>query len=122
MLSARRRRSRTTNARVGLVSPMPPPRPRSTYQNADGSEFGALSDSDWSPPSIGGRGEGGSAQSSRFAVIADQLESRRQCLAVGQLLAGGGRTRGRSEEHTSELQSQSNLVCRLLLGKPSPPD
>src|SRR2546427_1107110 len=24
---------------------------------------------------------------------------------------------GRSEEHTSELQSQSNLVCRLLLEK-----
>src|SRR2546430_15747812 len=28
-----------------------------------------------------------------------------------------GRTGGRSEEHTSELQSQSNLVCRLLLEK-----
>src|SRR6266567_515038 len=28
-----------------------------------------------------------------------------------------GRPRGRSEEHTSELQSQSNLVCRLLLEK-----
>src|SRR3989475_5818528 len=27
------------------------------------------------------------------------------------------RFRGRSEEHTSELQSQSNLVCRLLLEK-----
>src|SRR5688572_32322961 len=27
------------------------------------------------------------------------------------------RTRVRSEEHTSELQSQSNLVCRLLLEK-----
>src|SRR2546430_8819889 len=26
-------------------------------------------------------------------------------------------SRGRSEEHTSELQSQSNLVCRLLLEK-----
>src|SRR5688572_31104841 len=26
-------------------------------------------------------------------------------------------THGRSEEHTSELQSQSNLVCRLLLEK-----
>src|SRR5256886_12470149 len=26
-------------------------------------------------------------------------------------------TGGRSEEHTSELQSQSNLVCRLLLEK-----
>src|SRR2546430_8288837 len=34
---------------------------------------------------------------------------------------GGGRMTGtvatRSEEHTSELQSQSNLVCRLLLEK-----
>src|SRR2546430_4746970 len=28
-----------------------------------------------------------------------------------------GRQRPRSEEHTSELQSQSNLVCRLLLEK-----
>src|SRR3990167_9415201 len=28
-----------------------------------------------------------------------------------------GSTRARSEEHTSELQSQSNLVCRLLLEK-----
>src|SRR5947208_2062104 len=93
MLSAPSRPRPSTNARVRLVSSMSPPRPRSTYQNADGSEFGALSDSDWSPPSIGGRGEGGSAQASRFAVIADQLESRRQCLAVGQLLAGGGRTR-----------------------------
>src|SRR2546427_7529177 len=27
------------------------------------------------------------------------------------------RRHGRSEEHTSELQSQSNLVCRLLLEK-----
>src|SRR2546430_5535806 len=27
------------------------------------------------------------------------------------------RGRSRSEEHTSELQSQSNLVCRLLLEK-----
>src|SRR2546430_11144665 len=27
------------------------------------------------------------------------------------------RLRKRSEEHTSELQSQSNLVCRLLLEK-----
>src|SRR2546427_12639652 len=28
-----------------------------------------------------------------------------------------GDARRRSEEHTSELQSQSNLVCRLLLEK-----
>src|SRR2546430_9882388 len=30
---------------------------------------------------------------------------------------GGEIPRLRSEEHTSELQSQSNLVCRLLLEK-----
>src|SRR5438270_8839366 len=31
-----------------------------------------------------------------------------------------GHQAGRSEEHTSELQSQSNLVCRLLLEKKKP--
>src|SRR2546427_8470544 len=30
-------------------------------------------------------------------------------------------THDRSEEHTSELQSQSNLVCRLLLEKKKKP-
>src|SRR2546430_11542903 len=30
---------------------------------------------------------------------------------------GAQRRHARSEEHTSELQSQSNLVCRLLLEK-----
>src|SRR2546430_11844800 len=35
--------------------------------------------------------------------------------AVGQLAVLPGSRR--SEEHTSELQSQSNLVCRLLLEK-----
>src|SRR2546427_8541706 len=33
------------------------------------------------------------------------------------VLERDGRIRLRSEEHTSELQSQSNLVCRLLLEK-----
>src|SRR2546430_6521948 len=32
------------------------------------------------------------------------------------------RPKTRSEEHTSELQSQSNLVCRLLLEKKKIPD
>src|SRR2546427_9283793 len=31
------------------------------------------------------------------------------------------RRNSRSEEHTSELQSQSNLVCRLLLEKKNKP-
>src|SRR2546430_12629961 len=41
-------------------------------------------------------------------------------VATGALLALFAREHtgeGRSEEHTSELQSQSNLVCRLLLEK-----
>src|SRR5688572_32453580 len=41
---------------------------------------------------------------------AEGLQGRRP-----RLHREGGR--GRSEEHTSELQSQSNLVCRLLLEK-----
>src|SRR6516165_8792493 len=44
---------------------------------------------------------------------------------IGTLLIGSvrltpiciGETPARAEEHTSELQSQSNLVCRLLLEK-----
>src|SRR2546430_10244346 len=35
----------------------------------------------------------------------------------GFLVATAAPIEGRSEEHTSELQSQSNLVCRLLLAK-----
>src|SRR2546430_10209791 len=38
--------------------------------------------------------------------LLQSLDQRRRQLA-----------RARSEEHTSELQSQSNLVCRLLLEK-----
>src|SRR2546425_4299023 len=37
-----------------------------------------------------------------------------QCRGVGR---GGGARSGRSEEHTSELQSLAYLVCRLLLEK-----
>src|SRR2546430_9451324 len=48
----------------------------------------------------------------RFAGL-DGFEHHVQILGRG-LLAGEGL---RSEEHTSELQSQSNLVCRLLLEK-----
>src|SRR2546430_3083528 len=50
-------------------------------------------------------------------------EPFRQRLAAGPGVASSlnriehHRRVGRSEEHTSELQSQSNLVCRLLLEK-----
>src|SRR5439155_16292119 len=38
-------------------------------------------------------------------------------LAFGALLGRRERRSGRSEEHTSELQSRGHLVCRLLLEK-----
>src|SRR3712207_6873433 len=42
-------------------------------------------------------------------------------LAWGPLRWIGVRSYGRSEEHTSELQSRQYLVCRLLLEKKSRP-
>src|SRR2546430_3497294 len=47
-----------------------------------------------------------------FDVVHLRVAAR--SLGVEKLEAGEG---VRSEEHTSELQSQSNLVCRLLLEK-----
>src|SRR2546430_10515589 len=44
--------------------------------------------------------------------VAAALEHERPQPLFAELLGGP-----RSEEHTSELQSQSNLVCRLLLEK-----
>src|SRR5438034_4681570 len=56
-----------------------------------------------------------------LGVTARDLES---ILRTAQIEVGDGQLRGqqhleilRSEEHTSELQSHSDLVCRLLLEK-----
>src|SRR2546427_9392634 len=58
------------------------------------------------------------------SVILDPREERRQHEQHARdeqeppvLRPTWPRVRQRSEEHTSELQSQSNLVCRLLLEK-----
>src|SRR2546426_5873413 len=47
--------------------------------------------------------------------VGPELAPRR--LRAGPLPAGPGGEVTRSEEHTSELQSPCNLVCRLLLEK-----
>src|SRR5205085_12521045 len=66
---------------------------------------------------------GQSCERARIAEpLPETLERRVQELppAVGRdagLDALASRAPERSEEHTSELQSQSNLVCRLLLEK-----
>src|SRR2546427_8460920 len=48
-------------------------------------------------------------------VAGSDLERPLGDWVIGEAVAQAARRR--SEEHTSELQSQSNLVCRLLLGK-----
>src|SRR2546427_3754265 len=59
---------------------------------------------------------------SRFlSAITREASIRPDCQSARLLkrsdLAGWMARSPRSEEHTSELQSQSNLVCRLLLEK-----
>src|SRR5690606_41519773 len=48
---------------------------------------------------------------------ADQGHAARTVTSFARSVIGTGRTGDRSEEHTSELQSRENLVCRLLLEK-----
>src|SRR2546427_7757165 len=56
------------------------------------------------------RGTHGSRPSTRAGCSAGSLSPQSTCV-------GTPMSSIRSEEHTSELQSQSNLVCRLLLEK-----
>src|SRR2546430_6297675 len=72
----------------------------------------------------------GEEWSQKLPVFFQEIERERLVLSGQGGIAHNVRTRRRSEEHTSELQSQSNLVCRLLLEKkkttlfdlPSPAD
>src|SRR5437762_7343777 len=61
--------------------------------------------------------EGGRRGPLRGGAVAVLVSA--ESLERGATLAGcrAGRRRGRSEEHTSELQSPMYLVCRLLLEK-----
>src|SRR5207244_4651003 len=47
----------------------------------------------------------------------NQLARRRAHLKLREMVPRPEETYGRSEEHTSELQSPDHLVCRLLLEK-----
>src|SRR2546430_7111562 len=53
-----------------------------------------------------------------FTLVMRDPESPEMHVVAQKLFgAAPGEVKARSEEHTSELQSQSNLVCRLLLEK-----
>src|SRR2546430_3727589 len=59
-----------------------------------------------------------SRASLRLKARRPDRSSRRLCpFAITWSAGWARRESSRSEEHTSELQSQSNLVCRLLLEK-----
>src|SRR2546427_9551427 len=57
------------------------------------------------------------SRSSSMAVARPMPRAAPVTRAVRMGKFSGALISGRSEEHTSELQSQSNLVCRLLLEK-----
>src|SRR2546430_12490338 len=79
--------------------PFSPPRRSSDLTRASRSKLARLS------ASAAGLGAGGGGVGGVGGVMASHNLSPR------------ARVPQRSEEHTSELQSQSNLVCRLLLEK-----
>src|SRR5207249_7910763 len=77
---------------------------------------------------------GSGGKRSRLDVLVDRLDQPFLSKRLGQVAIGSGEPaaraiehavlarqhdhgRGRSEEHTSELQSRFDLVCRLLLEK-----
>src|SRR2546430_10312024 len=64
-------------------------------------------------------GDLAAATSAARQAVAFDLDDEPALARLIELLDRSGDRAGalRSEEHTSELQSQSNLVCRLLLEK-----
>src|SRR2546427_3461371 len=60
-------------------------------------------------------GTNGAGKSTLVNMLSGELAA-----SAGRIALAGQDVTRRSEEHTSELQSQSNLVCRLLLEKNTP--
>src|SRR2546430_12558771 len=82
-------------------------------------EFGSFME--FPPISAQGAASGDSAA---FDRALDEVETAERvgldAIWLAELHGAPERSVLRSEEHTSELQSQSNLVCRLLLEKKTP--
>src|SRR6266567_7612285 len=95
------------------------------------TKYFAMSSSDRARPNhVPYQVRNGTMMKSAATMISQMLDGRRVFGAgvtaiaafsrlpfVEAIRTSRGFTRMRSEEHTSELQSQSNLVCRLLLEK-----
>src|SRR5690606_40447402 len=99
----------------------------------DGSDDGRIERDHGAEAALGDEADGGGAEAERDEAVVgggraaalEMAEDERAGLVAGALLdlrgealRNAAQPRGaRSEEHTSELQSRENLVCRLLLEK-----
>src|SRR5207302_11045610 len=73
---------------------------------------GACVREDWPAPD-----KGQTVRSSTASKKRSISSSWTECVLNARRTSGPTRIKDRSEEHTSELQSRENLVCRLLLEK-----
>src|SRR5690606_41653161 len=94
---------------------------RRGLRRADGGD-GQAPDRDRRPERLGPRlaaraGDGRAALPARRRARHPPLRRRAPSRGAVQAAAGEARpaAAGRSEEHTSELESRENIVCRLLL-------
>src|SRR5690606_39711387 len=99
--------------------PRRPPRPTlfpyTTLFRSPTSRYGsALADVRGVQGASGDHEQSATERSSPEMARKKKDKKRRRWSTVDTLLLGAV---GRSEEHTSELQSRENLVCRLLLEK-----
>src|SRR5439155_25642494 len=85
--------------------PISPPRRRVRRLGPRSSRRGVAR---WAPPTARGGGRQRAAPPRRTCPSAPPPSAQRTA-------PGSDTARGRSEEHTSELQSRGHLVCRLLL-------
>src|SRR5438132_10527508 len=69
----------------------------------------------WSTPARANSSSQGPLRDRMFATRPSRCPAARRVIA--RAYSSGMRPNSRSEEHTSELQSHSDLVCRLLLEK-----
>src|SRR5688572_31067965 len=96
-----------------LLIPRPPSSTLFPYTTLFRSDFAHLPFAGLEVDALDPRAEGLEAVLDAVVAAVEVVD------ALDHRLAAGGE--GRSEEHTSELQSQSNLVCRPLLEKKKHP-
>src|SRR2546430_2985956 len=86
------------------------------WGGSSGAALAMAACTSWAAPSMERSSENWMVMAVRPCALDDVIESM-PAIVVNCFSSGVAMAEARSEEHTSELQSQSNLVCRLLLEK-----